>query len=211
MFKLITKVFGDPNTKELNRISKLVDKINAKEEEYQQTLQDEDIIRKTNEFKERIRNGETLDDLLIEAYALVKNACRRLIGDKWNVRENEVEWNMIPFDVQLVGAIVMHEGKIAEMKTGEGKTSYAVSPTATLNALSGKGVHVVTVNDYLSRRDAGWIGSVYNALGLSVGVIVHEAAYTFDENFSNEDFSAQGGSNSIGWLLPELVCLASST
>jgi len=173
MLDFISKVFGDYNKKELKRISKIVEKINAQEEEYQNTLKDTDIYKKTLEFKERIQNGETVDDLLVEAFALVKNACRRLQGDKWDVRGHEVEWNMIPYDVQLVGGIVLHEGKITEMKTGEGKTLVSTLPMY-LNALTGKSCFLVTVNEYLAQRDAEWMGGLYNFLGLSVAATLNQ-------------------------------------
>ncbi len=147
-----------------------VEKINLKEKEYQDTLKDEDVHKKTLEFKERYKNGEKLDDLLVEAFALVKNACRRLCGDKWDVRGHPLEWNMILFDVQLIGGMTLHEGRIAEMKTGEGKTLVATLPMY-LNALSGRPCFVVTVNEYLAARDSEWMGGVYNFLGLTVGVI----------------------------------------
>src|SRR5271170_6806860 len=123
-------------------------------------LSDNELAQKTVEFKERIANGEPLDDLLIESFAVCREAGRRIL-------------NMRHFDVQLIGGMVLHKGKIAEMRTGEGKTLVATLPTY-LNALEGKGVHVVTVNDYLARRDSEWMGRLYTFLGLSVGVIVHD-------------------------------------
>ena len=175
--KLINKILGDQNEKELKKIWPTVEKINKIEEGYQQTLTEADIIKKTAEFKERIQNGETLDELLPEAFALVKFACRKLVGQKWLVRGHEITWDIIPFDVQLLGGIVLHQGKISEMRTGEGKTFVCTMPVY-LNALTGKGVHLVTVNDYLANRDAEWMGGLYRFLGLSVGVIVHDQPRT---------------------------------
>jgi len=169
MIQLINKLFGSKNDRELKRYWKIVPFIN---EEYEKlrNLSDDELKHKTVEFKERLKNGETLDDLMVEAFAVVKDTCRRLVGRKWTVMGHEMEWNMIPFDVQLIGAIVLHEGKIAEMATGEGKTLVATMPLY-LNALSGKGAHLVTVNDYLAQRDSEWMGEIYKFLGLTVGVI----------------------------------------
>jgi preprotein translocase subunit SecA len=156
---LLAKVIGTANDRELKRIRPLVAEINAKEPEIQH-LSDEQLRGKTDEFRQRFAAGETLEDLLPEAFAVVREAGRRVL-------------NMRHFDVQLIGGIVLHRGKIAEMKTGEGKTLVATLP-AYLNALEGKGVHVVTVNDYLARRDSEWMGRIYRFLGMSVGVIQHE-------------------------------------
>ncbi|KKU78674.1 MAG: Protein translocase subunit SecA, partial [Candidatus Peregrinibacteria bacterium GW2011_GWA2_47_7] len=150
----------------------LVTRINEWEAGYQKNLRDEDFPVKTEEFKQRLQKGETLEDLLPEAFALVKNACRRLAGRSYEVRGREAVWNMIPYDVQLIGGVVLHQGKIAEMKTGEGKTLVCTMPVY-LNALTGKGVFVVTVNDYLAHRDAEWMGLLYGFLGMRVGVITH--------------------------------------
>lgn len=166
MFKVLTKIFGTKTERELKNLWPAVEEINAIYEK----LQGVDLIKQTEDFKKRISDGESLDAVMPEAFALVKEACRRLLGKKWNVVEIETEWNMVPFDVQLIGAIVLHQGKIAEMKTGEGKTLVAVMPLY-LNALSGKGAHLVTVNDYLARRDREWMGPVYESLGLTVGVL----------------------------------------
>ncbi len=156
--KVLKGVFGSKNERELKQITPLVDKINSLEPDFQ-ALSDAELLAKTAEFKERISREETLDQLLPEAFAAVREASVRALG-------------MRPFDVQLVGGIVLHRGKIAEMKTGEGKTLAATLPLY-LNALTGRGVHLVTVNDYLAQRDAEWMGGIYKALGLSVGVIVH--------------------------------------
>ncbi len=169
--KIINTIFGDSNTKELKKIEPLVPKINQKEEEYQK-LSDEDLKKNTEKFKERLQKGETMDDLLIEAFATVKNACRRLVGAKYNIGREDEKWNMIPYDCQLIGSIALHHGKITEMKTGEGKTLVAALPVY-LNALTGNGVHVITVNDYLAKRDAKWMGVIYEYLGLAVGTIIH--------------------------------------
>ncbi len=155
---LLKKIFGTANDRELKRIQVHIDRINSFEGEISK-LTDEALRAKTGEFRKRLESGETLDDLLSEAFAVVREASKRALG-------------MRHFDAQLIGGIVLHSGKIAEMKTGEGKTLVATLPVY-LNALSGNGVHVVTVNDYLARRDAQWMGPVYQFLGLSVGVIVH--------------------------------------
>jgi preprotein translocase subunit SecA len=155
---ILKKVFGTANDRELKRIRVLVDKINAHEPAVS-GLPDAGLRAKTNDFKTRLEQGETLDDILPEAFAVVREASKRTLG-------------MRHFDVQLIGGIVLHSGRISEMKTGEGKTLVATLPVY-LNSLSGMGVHVVTVNDYLARRDAQWMGPVYNFLGLTVGVIVH--------------------------------------
>ncbi|HLT68138.1 MAG TPA: preprotein translocase subunit SecA, partial [Microbacterium sp.] len=156
---LLAKVFGTQNERELKRIFPVVSAINALEPQMQQ-LSDEALRAKTEEFRRRVADGTSLDDLLPEAFAVVREAARRVLG-------------MRHYDVQLIGGYVLHQGKIAEMKTGEGKTLVATLP-AYLNALAGKGVHVVTVNDYLARRDAEWMGKVYRFLGMTVGVIQHE-------------------------------------
>jgi preprotein translocase subunit SecA len=164
-------VLGSKNQRELKKLWPLVAKINEFEKEYQ-GLMDEQLIAKTTQFKERFGRGETLDSLLPEAFAVVKNACRRLTERKHKclVRGQEITWEMIPFDVQLIGGMVLHSGRIAEMATGEGKTLVATFP-AYLNALTGRGVHVVTVNDYLAARDSEWMGEVYRFLNLTVGCI----------------------------------------
>ena len=156
--KIIKGIFGSKNERELKLMAPLVDKINQLEPDFQ-ALTDEQLLAKTAEFKERLSQGEALDDLLPEAFAAVRETSVRILG-------------MRHFDVQLIGGIVLHQGRIAEMKTGEGKTLAATLPLY-LNALTGRGAHLVTVNDYLAQRDAEWMGVIYNALGLSVGVIVH--------------------------------------
>ena len=156
---LFTKVFGTYSQRELKSIYPIVDKITALEDEYRQ-LTDAELQAKTPEFKERLANGETLDDILPEAFAAVREAADRVLG-------------MRPYRVQLVGGIVLHQGRIAEMKTGEGKTLVATLP-AYLNALTGEGVHIVTVNDYLAKRDSEWMGKVHRFMGLTVGLIIHD-------------------------------------
>jgi preprotein translocase subunit SecA len=158
IFNLLTKVFGSKNERELKQIQPVVEKINSLEPEVQ-ALSDEKLKARTIEFKQRLDQGETIDELLPEAFATVREASLRTL-------------NMRHFDVQLIGGIVLHQGKIAEMKTGEGKTLAATLP-AYLNALTGKGVHIITVNDYLAKRDTEWMGHIYKFLGLSVGTIMH--------------------------------------
>lgn len=166
---LLKKIIGTKNERDLKKIRPFVARINAIETEYQ-SLSDEQLKAKTAEFRQRLADGATLDDLLPEAFAAVKNACRRLVGQPIQVTGTELTWDMVPFDTQLIGGIVLHQGLIAEMATGEGKTLVATMPVY-LNALPGKGVHVVTVNDYLARRDSEWMGAVYTYLGLTVGCI----------------------------------------
>ncbi|TMA72321.1 MAG: preprotein translocase subunit SecA, partial [Deltaproteobacteria bacterium] len=155
---IVRKIVGSKNDRELKRLWPLVDEIN-KFEAGLEPLTNDALRAKTGALRERLAKGEELDDLLPEAFAVVREGSRRVLG-------------MRHFDVQLIGGMVLHSGKIAEMKTGEGKTLVATLPVY-LNALQGKGVHVVTVNDYLARRDAEWMGRLYNFLGLSVGVILH--------------------------------------
>ncbi len=169
-----TKLFGDPNAKEVGNLKPYLDKINSAEAEIQK-LSAEELKNKTIEFKNRLQAGETLDDILPEAFACVREAGKRTLGQRH-------------FDVQLVGGMVLHRGQIAEMRTGEGKTLTATA-AVYLNALAGKGVHVVTVNDYLSRRDAIWMGQVYDCLGLSTGCINHMRAFVFDSSVKGEDES----------------------
>ncbi|MCS6771580.1 MAG: preprotein translocase subunit SecA [Kiritimatiellae bacterium] len=169
---LIKKIIGTKNERDLKAARPIVARINQLEEQLQ-SLSDEQLKAKTQEFRARLAKGETLDDLLVEAYAVVKNACRRLCGTTVHVCGHAIVWDMVPFDVQIIGAIALHQRKIAEMATGEGKTLVATMP-AYLNALTGRGVHVVTVNDYLARRDAEWMGHVYKFLGLTVGCIQNQ-------------------------------------
>ena len=169
---LITKIFGTKHDRDVKKIRPLVDEINEHFRSHA-SLSDDELKAKTEEFKKRLDEDETLDDILPEAFAVVKEACRRLVGQTWDVAGIKTEWNMVPYDVQLIGGIVLHQGKIAEMATGEGKTLVATLPVY-LNAISGKGVHLVTVNDYLARRDSEWMGKIFEFLGLTVGCIQNE-------------------------------------
>lgn len=176
---LIAKIFGTHSEREIKRIEPLEEKIEALEPEYEK-LSDEELAHKTVEFKERLKNGETLDDLLVEAYATVREAGKRTLGQR-------------AYHVQLLGGIILHQGRIAEMKTGEGKTLVLTFPSY-LNALEGKGVHVVTVNDYLAKRDTEWMGQIHRFLGLSVGCILNSmnnderrAAYACDITYGTNN------------------------
>ena len=192
---LMKKIFGDYSSRELKSIYPIVDKIESMADEYK-AMSDEALRAKTTEFKERLQNGETLDDILPEAFATVREAADRVLG-------------MRPYRVQLVGGIVLHQGRIAEMKTGEGKTLVATLP-AYLNALTGRGVHIVTVNDYLAKRDSEWMGKVHRFLGLKVGLIVHglttkerQAAYAADITY--------GTNNEMGFdYLRDNMCIYST-
>jgi len=165
--KFFAKVMGGTSTeRELKAIRPIVGEINEFAESYK-NLTDDELKAKTHEFRYRLRMGETLDDILPEAFAAVKDTCRRLRGKKWKVRGTEAEWDMVPYDVQLIGGVVLHKGEIAEMATGEGKTLVATMPLY-LNALEGKGAHLITVNDYLAQRDCEWMGEIYRFLGLTV-------------------------------------------
>jgi len=168
----LTTIFGSKYERDIKAIMPLVEEIN---EIYAtlSSLTDEQLKNKTEEFKKRLEDGETLDDIMTEAYALVKETCRRLLGKKWLVIGHEITWDMVPYDCQLIGAIVLHQGKIAEMVTGEGKSLVATMPLY-LNSLTGKGVHFVTVNDYLVQRDVEWYGKIYEMLGVSVGCILND-------------------------------------
>src|SRR6187399_1244067 len=180
---LARSLFGTANDRIVKGFDKPVAKINALEPEMVK-LSDEALRGKTVEFRERLAKGETLDDLLVEAFATVREAAKRTLGQR-------------PFDVQLKGGIVLHSGKIAEMKTGEGKTLMATLPVY-LNALEGKGVHVVTVNDYLARRDSDWMGNIYRFLGLTVGVIQHDMTDAERQAAYNSDVT-YGTNNELGF------------
>ena len=180
---LIKKIFGDPNEKELKNIQPIVDKINALEPDMER-MSDTNLKSKTSEFKLRLQKGETLDDILPEAFAVVREASRRVTG-------------LRHFDVQLIGGVVLHRGKISEMRTGEGKTLVATLPVY-LNALTGHGVHVVTVNDYLARRDSVDMGRIYNFLGLSVGLIVHDLDFPGRKEAYQADIT-YGTNNEFGF------------
>jgi len=153
----LNKIFGTYSEREVKRVMPIVQKINELEGSISK-LSDKELNEKTTEFKNRVEKGESLDDILPEAFAVVREASKRVLG-------------MRHFDVQLIGGIILHQGRIAEMKTGEGKTLVATLPVY-LNALSGKGVHVVTVNDYLAKRDSEWMGKLYKFLGLTVGLVI---------------------------------------
>ncbi|MGO9017885.1 MAG: preprotein translocase subunit SecA [Syntrophobacteraceae bacterium] len=195
---ILKKIFGSANERELKKLTPIVDEINGFEPEIQK-LSDDQLRGKTAEFKQRLENGEELDDLLPEAFAVAREASTRALG-------------MRPFDVQLMGGLVLHQGKIAEMKTGEGKTLVATMPIY-LNALSGKGVHLVTVNDYLAKRDSEWMGQIYKFLGLTVGCIVHglddlerQQAYNADITYgTNNEFGFDYLRDNMKFRIEELV------
>ncbi len=193
---MIANVFGTKNDREVKKLNPLVEEINQHFESYK-SLSDEELQNKTTEFRARLADEETLDDILPEAFAVVKDACRRLVGKKWFVTDQEITWDMVPFDVQLMGGVVLYQGKIAEMATGEGKTLVATLPLY-LMALEGKGAHLVTVNDYLAQRDSEWMGEVFKFLGLTVGVILNE----MDSNQRREAYSCDityGTNNEFGF------------
>ncbi len=173
---ILDKIFGDANEKYLKKLQPMVDRINKLEPEFE-GFSNERLKEKTNDLKEELNRGRASGDLLPEAFALVRESAKRTLSQRH-------------FDVQLIGGIVLHQGKIAEMKTGEGKTLVATLPLY-LNALEGKGCHLVTVNDYLAKRDTVWMGQIYHLLGLSVGCIVHEAAYIYDPSLSVSDTDKQ--------------------
>ncbi len=173
--QFISSLFGSKHNRQLKKILPFVEQINQKFEEFDTRLSDEDFPRTTEDFKRRLKEGEEIDDLLVEAFALVKAACKRCLGRKWEAVSQPVVWDMVPYDVQLIGAVTLHQGKIAEMATGEGKTLVAIMPLY-LNCLAGKGAHLITVNDYLAQRDAEWMGGVYELLGVSVGKILGNMA-----------------------------------
>ncbi|NGX60290.1 MAG: Protein translocase subunit SecA [Chlamydiae bacterium] len=172
MFGIFKKIFGSAQGRLLKNHRRLVKKINQAEEALQK-LSDEEVKAKTAEFQKRYTQGETLDDLLVEAYAVVKNVCRRMLGNDMHVSGYDQKWDMVPFDVQLLGAIALHHGSIAEMQTGEGKTLTAALPLY-LNTLSGKPVHLVTVNDYLAQRDCEWVGVIFRWLNLRVEALTNQ-------------------------------------
>ncbi|MCR4278686.1 MAG: preprotein translocase subunit SecA [bacterium] len=171
MKKILSAVFGDPNAKEIKKLLPIVEKINSFEEKIQK-LSDDELKLKTSEFKQRLKENETLDDLLPEAFAVVREVSKRVLGQR-------------QYDVQMIGGIALHRGWISEMRTGEGKTLTAVAPMY-LNALLGRGAHLVTVNDYLSRRDTVWMGQVFYALDLSIACVQHASAYRYDPDFKSE-------------------------
>ena len=201
---ILAKVFGTKNERELKAMQPTVAAITELEPQLL-NLSDSELARKTVEFKEKLAQGATLDDILIEAFAVAREAGKRVLG-------------MRHYDVQLIGGMVLHSGKIAEMKTGEGKTLVATLPVY-LNGLSGKGVHVVTVNDYLAKRDAEWMGRLYKFLGLSVGVIVHDlseaerqAAYGSDITYgTNNEFGFDYLRDNMKFRLDGIVSSANTT
>ena len=166
---LLTAIIGSKKQRDVKKLLPYVEEINQHYDGLR-NLTDGELRGKTDEFRRRLAEGAALDDIRAEAFAVVKETCRRLLGKSWTAAEHQVTWDMVPFDVQLIGGIVLHLGKIAEMVTGEGKTLVATMPLY-LNALQGKGAHLVTVNDYLARRDAEWMGEIYKFLGLTVGCI----------------------------------------
>lgn len=172
MIKLIKKIFGTAQSRQIGKYQKIVQEVNKWDLQFQ-SLTDQEIRNKTDEFKERFQEGETLDQLLPEAFAVVKNACRRLMGTEIHVSGYNQKWDMVPYDVQIIGAICLHKGSVAEMQTGEGKTLTAVLPMY-LNSLSGKPVHLVTVNDYLVKRDCEWGGTVLRWLGLTCAPLTND-------------------------------------
>ncbi|MFC1784172.1 DEAD/DEAH box helicase [Candidatus Neomarinimicrobiota bacterium] len=220
---LLTKVFGTKSDREIKSLWPLVNEI----KQIAETLKnksDEDLIQRTNEMrsevistrekvkqelsdkridkdeaKKQILSAERkkLDELLPEAFAIVKETCRRLIGQSWRVVGQEIKWEMDPYDVQLIGAIILYRGKVAEMKTGEGKTLVAAMPMY-LNALTGRGAHLITVNDYLAQRDAEWMGEIYKRLGLSVGFILNTMDNTQRRTAYNCDIT-YGTNNEFGF------------
>ena len=165
MVSMLQKVLGDPNEKALKKIAPFVKEINELEPEFQK-MTDEELLGMTEEFRSRLAAGETLEELMAEAFATVREAARRTLKQRH-------------YDVQLIGGLVLHRGQIAEMKTGEGKTLVATL-AVYINALEGKGVHVVTVNDYLARRDPVWMGSIYHSLGLTIGCLQHDVSFIYD-------------------------------
>ncbi len=192
MFEKFKKLFGDENAAALKKTVSVVARVNELEPEYEK-LSDEDMRAKTVEFKERIKKGETLDQLMPEAFAAVREASKRTLGQRH-------------YDVQIIGGAVLHNGDIAEMRTGEGKTLVATLPVY-LNALSGKGAHVVTVNDYLSRRDAVWMGQIYAFLGMSVGIINHEASYLYDATEQGSEVDEERDEHGGSKIEDELVSI----
>src|SRR5678809_1553315 len=191
---LLQKLFKPKSQRDFSRHAPILDEVNRHAASFE-GYTPEQFRAKTDEFRSRLAEGETLDGILPEAYALVKMACKALVGTSWNVCGIPITWEMVPYDVQIVGGIVLHEGKIAEMATGEGKTLVATMPLY-LNAVTGRGVHLVTVNDYLARRDSEWMGQLLRTLGVTVGCIqadqsneVRKAAYACDVTYgTNNEF-----------------------
>lgn len=195
--KILGKLFG---TKQQRDVRRLVPRVAAINEWYEKfaSLSDEELKAKTVEFRQRYKEGESLNDLLPEAYAVVKQACKRHVGQRWTAGGSEIEWIEVPYDVQLMGGIVLHEGKIAEMATGEGKTLVAILPLY-LNALPGRGVHLVTVNDYLAKRDSEWTGHILEWLGLTVGCIDKTEPNTAERRAMYQCDVVYGTNNEFGF------------
>jgi preprotein translocase subunit SecA len=180
---ILERIFGDPNKRYLKKIQPIVDRINALEKKFK-GFSDEELREKIREFKERVKKGESLDNILEEVFAIVREASIRTLGQRH-------------FDCQILGGIVLHQGKIAEMKTGEGKTLAATLPSV-LNALMGRGVHIVTVNDYLARRDTVWMGQIYHFLGLSVSCLNHEQSFLYDPNYKKPEEEKERMQDELG-------------
>ncbi|MGB3342148.1 MAG: preprotein translocase subunit SecA [bacterium] len=208
MLKVLSKIFGTQTERDMKKLWPRVEEINEVFEKFK----DVDVLKTSEDLRKRIGQGEPLDDVLPEAFALVKETCRRLLGKKWDVVGIETEWNMVPFDVQLVGAVVLYEGMIAEMKTGEGKTLVATMPLY-LNGLTGKGAHLITVNDYLAKRDREWMGPVYESLGQTVGVLqsgidneLRKEAYQCDITYgTNNEFGFDYLRDNMVWRFEDKV------
>jgi preprotein translocase subunit SecA len=194
---LLGKVFGNKQARDMRRIRPIIDEINAYFEEYHD-ISEEELRGKTAEFKQRLADGETLDDLLPEAFAVVKETCLRHKGQSWTAAGVEITWDMVPYDVQMAGGIALHEGRIAEMATGEGKTLVAVAPLY-LNALAGRGTHLITVNDYLARRDSEWMAPIFHYLGLTVGCLDSTEPNTLERRSMYEHDITYGTNHEYGF------------
>ena len=209
--KIIQFFFGDMRQRNLKRVRPLVDQVNIWCDQYD-ALNEEELKGKTTEFRARLAEGVAVDDLLPEAFGAVKQACKRLVGSSWEAGGISLTWNDVPFDEQICGAIYLHQGFVTEMATGEGKTLTASMPLY-LNALEGKGAHLVTVNDYLARRDSEWIGKVYNLLGMTVGAILTDmtpeerrVAYNSDITYgTNNEFGFDYLRDNMAWYPEQLV------
>lgn len=202
--RILNTISGDYNQRHINKLMPLIRQINDLDAQWD-TLSDDAIKAKTPEFQARIAAGESVDALLPEAFATVKQACKRMKGTVCMVKGQEVVWNMVPYDVQMLGGIILHNGTIAEMKTGEGKTLVATLPVY-LNALAGKGVHVVTVNDYLASRDSEWMAYLYGWLGLSTGSITKKTPlHVRREEYSKDITYVENSELGFDYLRDNLV------